>query len=166
MNILVLILSLFLIAPELMAEQYQIKGSAGYRSGGINRHSPPRPVHQIVKPRPPYWARDPGDWYGYPRVTSGFYYGGGGSHTKETIIIKETVKEQQPIIIQVPAPEPEKEWVPPIYENKTIPGHFTSAITETVDGDGVKTFANNGEQVWVPESNQNSLVSPGYWRSK
>lgn len=137
---------------------------------GNDKKTHPRPPHvkppQVKpppgKPYPPY-MRDPGFWYGYPRL--GPWYGPRNSR-KETVIIKEReVIREVPVVIQ--PPEPEKVWVPPVYEEKVVPGHYTSGIREWVDEDGYRNFADDdSKSVWIPEHTIRVIVQEGYWKEK
>lgn len=113
-----------------------------------------------VKPYPPY-RRDPGFWYGYPRLSPGY---GRRNPRKETIIIKEKeVIREAPVIIQ--APEPERIWVPPVYEEKIVPGHYSSGFKEWIDEKGYRNFTDDdSKRIWIPEHTIKTIKQEGYWR--
>lgn len=129
-------------------------------------------THHHVKPYPAD-SRDPGIWYGYPR-DPGIRYGYPrksrryrhipSRSRKETIIIKEKeVIREVPVIIQ--QPEPQKVWVPPVYEEKVVPGHYISGIREWVDDEGYQNFTDDdSKKVWIPEQTLKVLKKEGYWK--
>lgn len=170
-----LILFLILVIPEV-SNSNGIQAHSG-NSGNALRNSSDglyqKPIQgiQSQKPKQPVprqKRRYKHGWYGPPYYLKpynkiGPYYGYGGSGSKETIIIKEKeVIREVPII--VPSPEPEKVWVPPVYETKVVKGHYISGIKETVV-DGYRMFTDDPEQkIWVPEKEIQVVKTPGYYK--
>ena len=170
-----LILFLILALPDGLNSntiQADTSGSAnavGYRSdalhqkpiSGIHPNKPKRPVHDRKRRYKHGWYGPP--YYLKPYHRIGPYYYDGGSRSRETIIIKEKeVIREVPIFI--PSPEPEKVWVPPVYETKIIKGHYINGIKETIE-DGYRTFTDDPEQkIWVPEKEIQVVKTPGYYK--
>lgn len=172
-----LILILILLIPEVSeSNSFQlkaggVKNSFGYPSNEFNQN----PLHSMHIPKPEQPIHKPGHkpghqprhgWYGPPYYLppyNVFRPSYGGSRNTETIIIKEKeVIREVPVIIQ--PPEPEKVWVPPVYETKIVEGHFTNGIKETIE-DGYRTFTDDpGQSIWVPEREIRVIKTPGYYR--
>lgn len=112
------------------------------------------------KPYPPYW-HDPGSWYGYPRLSP--WYGPRNANKKTVIIKEKEVVREVPVIIQLP--EPQKTWIPPIYEEKVVPGHYTGGIKEWVDEEGYRNFTDDdSKSIWIPEHTVKVIKQEGFWQ--
>ena len=82
------------------------------------------------------------------------------------------VREIQPIVIlnnpppaePIPAPEPQKVWVPPIMDTRTEPGYWDYGIKKVWMGDHWRYEQNVEERIWVPESQVAYVKQEGYWK--
>lgn len=84
------------------------------------------------------------------------------------------VNEIQPIVVVAPAApaEPEvqleevkREWVPPVVETVTRPGHWDYAIKRSWMGDHWRYAQDFSEKTWVPAAQEQVVTQEGYWRT-
>ena len=62
-------------------------------------------------------------------------------------------------------PEPDKVWVPPVTETRTVPGYWDYAIKKTWMGDYWRFEQDLGDKTWVPESQVTVVTQEGYWKT-
>lgn len=61
-------------------------------------------------------------------------------------------------------PEQKKVWVPPVYEEKVVPGYYTSGIKEWVDEEGYQNFTDDeSKKIWIPKQTIKVVKKEGYW---
>lgn len=83
------------------------------------------------------------------------------------------VQELQPIVVinnpvpvePLPAPQPQKIWVPPVMETRTLPGYWDYGIKKRWMGDHWRYEQDFGQKNWVPASQVEIVTQAGYWKA-
>ncbi|THB79958.1 MAG: hypothetical protein D3926_09610 [Desulfobacteraceae bacterium] len=158
---------LLLFTNGVQADWAMRIGSSGtsfyYDTGAPKVYTPP--YGPLARTRPDVSIRPDHPWDGYPYRMRPYRLHWPVKREKETVIIREKeVIREVPVIIERPAPEPQKTWVPPVVEEKVIPGHYTHGIRSFVDEDGILNFVDdNTRSVWIPEHTVQVVRQEGYW---
>ena len=149
------------IIPQQSSEDhYLIIDGKRYKNNKI-----PAPDDSRKNEHGNYGKEDSNSFKGYP------YYGNPYSltpnRTNPPIIVKEkeTIRETiRDVPVEIPQPVKEKKWIPPVYSEKVISGHYINGISETVDENGVRVFTDDDTiRRWVPEKTIMVITTPGHY---